>query len=109
MNKQLKGFTLIEMIVVIVAILILVSIGAWRLGTIRDEAKSVNVKDALAAVQRMEELATMEGLQVTATDALARLLELQEKLATKGHQYTQMNPTNVAAKLVFSGGVWSIP
>ncbi len=94
-----KGFTLIELVMVLTVVFILAAVGAWRISGMRDEARSVARSDALATVQRMQGLADMEGLQVTANDTLGRILELQARLASKGHYFYQTNPTNLAAQV----------
>ena len=44
---------------------------------------------------------TWKGLQETATDTLGRILELQSNLAAKGHYYFQVNPTNLAQRVIY--------
>ena len=63
-----KAFTLVELIAVIVVIMILTTIGIWNIVQLRQDAQSVATSDALATVQRMQELANMEGLSQTNTD-----------------------------------------
>ena len=96
-----NGFTLIELVMVLTVAFILAAVGAWRISGMRDEARSVAQSDALATAQRMQGLADMEGLQVTANDTLGRILELQTRLAAKGHYYYQINPTNLAAQVAY--------
>ena len=95
------GFTLIELVMVLTVVFILAAVGAWRISGLRDEARAVAQSDALATVQRLQALADMEGLQVAANNALGRVLELQAGLASKGHYYYQINPTNLAAQVVY--------
>jgi prepilin-type N-terminal cleavage/methylation domain-containing protein len=105
------GFTLIELVMVLTVVFILAAVGAWRISGMREEARAVAQSDALATVQRMQSLADMEGLSVTASDTLGRILELQSKLAARGHYYYQMNPTNVAAQVTYDAASqqWSKP
>ena len=95
------GFTLIELVMVLTVVFILAAVGAWRISGMREEARTVARSDALATVQRMQALADMEGLPVTANDTLGRVLELQVRLASKGHYYYQINPTNLAAQVAY--------
>ena len=95
-----KGFTLVEMVLILTVVFILAAIGAWKVAGLRDEANGVAQDDALAAVLRMQQLADM-GLQETATDTLGRILELQSNLAAKGHYYYQVNPTNLAQRVTY--------
>jgi prepilin-type N-terminal cleavage/methylation domain-containing protein len=95
------GFTLIELVMVLTVVFILAAVGAWRISGMREEARTVAQSDALATVQRMQALADMEGLQVTADDTLGRVLELQARLASKAHYYYQINPTNLAAQVAY--------
>ena len=105
------GFTLIELVMVLTVVFILAAVGAWRIAGMRDEARAVAQSDALATVQRMQSLADMEGLSVTASDTLSRILELQTKLAARGHFYYQVNPTNLAAQVTFDSALqqWRKP
>ena len=105
------GFTLIELVMVLSVVFILAAVGAWRISGMREEARSVAQSDAIATVQRMQSLADMEGLSVTADDALGRILELQTKLAARGHYYYQINPTNLAAQVAYEpgSGQWRKP
>ena len=96
-----SGFTLIELVMVLTVVFILAAVGAWRISGMRGEARAVAQSDALATVQRMQALADMEGLSVGANDTLGRILELQARLAAKGHYYYQINPTNVAAQVAY--------
>jgi type II secretory pathway pseudopilin PulG len=101
MGKQTSqmAFTLVEMVVIIIVIVILVSIGLTKMGLLRTDAQDVANSDALATVQRMQELADIEGLSQTNTDSTLRLRELQAGLAAKGHAHFKMDPANVG-KLV---------
>src|ERR1035437_5856730 len=56
-----KGFTLVEMVLILTVVFILATIGAWKVAGLRDEANGVAQDDALAAVLRMQQLADMEG------------------------------------------------
>ena len=96
-----KGFTLVEMVMILTVIFILVAIGAWKVASLKEASDQLAQDDALATVLRMQQLADMEGLQETATDTLGRILELQSLLAAKGHYYYQINPTNLAAKVAY--------
>ena len=106
-----KGFTLVEMVLILTVVFILAAIGAWKVASLKDEANQVAQDDALATVQRMQQLADMEGLQEVATDTLGRILELQSGLASKGHYYFQFNPTNLAAKVAYDAATqqWRTP
>ena len=106
-----KGFTLVEMVLILTVVFILAAIGAWKVAGLKDEAAQVTQDDALATVQRMQQLADMEGLQEVATDTLGRILELQSNLASKGHYYHQFNPTNIAAKVAYDDATqqWRTP
>lgn len=106
-----KGFTLVEMVLVLTVVFILAAIGAWKVAGLKDEANQVAQDDALATVQRMQQLADMEGLQEVATDTLGRILELQGSLASKGHYYFQFNPTNLAANVAYDAATqqWRTP
>ena len=105
------GFTLIELVMVLTVVFILAAVGAWRISGMRGEARAVAQSDALATVQRMQSLADMEGLYIAANDALGRILELQTKLAARGHYYYQVNPTNLAAQVAYepAAGQWRKP
>ncbi len=105
------GFTLIELVMVLTVVFILAAVGAWRISGMREEARAVAQSNAVATVQRMQSLADMEGLSVTASDALARILELQTKLAARGHYYYQTNPTNLAAQVAYDSALhqWRKP
>lgn len=105
------GFTLIELVMVLTVVFILAAVGAWRISGMREEARAVAQSDALATVQRMQSLADMEGVSVTASDTLGRILELQTKLAAKGHYYYQMNPTNFASQVAYDSALqqWRKP
>lgn len=105
------AFTLIELVMVLTVVFILAAVGAWRISGMRDEARTVAQSDALATVQRMQSLADMEALSVTANDTLVRILELQSKLAARGHYYYQINPTNLAAQVAYepATGQWRKP
>ncbi len=105
------GFTLIELVMVLTVVFILAAVGAWRISGMREEARAVAQSDALATVQRMQSLADMEGLSVTASDALGRILELQTKLAARGHYYFQTNPTNLAVQVAYDSALqqWRKP
>lgn len=105
------GFTLIELVMVLTVVFILAAVGAWRISGMREEARAVAQSDALAAVQRMQSLADMEGLTVTANDTLGRILELQTKLAARGHYYYRINATNLAAQVAYepATGQWKKP
>jgi len=96
-----KGFTLVEMVLILTVVFILAAMGAWKVAGLKDEATKVAQDDALATVLRMQQMADMEGLQETATDALGRILELQGNLAAKGHYYYQVNPTNLAQRVTY--------
>ena len=96
-----KGFTLVEMVLILTVVFILAAIGAWKVAGLRDEANGVAQNDALAAVLRMQQLADMEGLRETAANTLGRILELQSNLAAKGHYYYQFNPTNLAERVIY--------
>ena len=80
-----KGFTLVEMVLILTVVFILAAIGAWKVAGLKAEATGVARDDALATVRRMQQLADMEGLQDTAADTLGHILELQSNLAAKGH------------------------
>lgn len=95
------GFSLIELVMVLAVAFILAAVGAWRLAGMRDEARAVSQGDALATVQRLQALADMEGIHVTANHSLERLRELQTKLAARGHHYYQNNLTNLAAQVEY--------
>jgi prepilin-type N-terminal cleavage/methylation domain-containing protein len=97
-----KAFTLVELIVVIVVIMILTTIGIWNIVQLRQDAQSVATSDALATVQRMQELANMEGLSQTNTDATLRIMELQAGLASTGNANFKINPQVMGAQLTFS-------
>lgn len=105
------AFTLIELVMVLTVVFILAAVGAWRISGMRDEARTVAQSDALATVQRMQSLADMEGLSVRENDTLGRILELQSKLAARGHYYYQINPTNLAAQVAYepATGQWRKP
>lgn len=105
------GFTLIELVMVLTVVFILAAVGAWRISGMRDEARAVAQSDALATAQRMQALADMEALSVTANDTLGRILELQTKLAARGHCYYQLNPTNLAAQVIYDPAMqaWKKP
>ena len=106
-----EGFTLIELVMVLTVVFILAAVGAWRISGMRDEARAVAQGDALATAQRMQALADMEALSVTANDTLGRILELQTKLAARGHYYYQINPTNLAAQVIYDSAMqaWKKP
>ncbi|ODU25198.1 MAG: hypothetical protein ABS95_00245 [Verrucomicrobia bacterium SCN 57-15] len=105
------GFTLIELVMVLTVVFILAAVGAWRISGMREEARAVAQSDALATVQRMQSLADMEGLSIMANNTLGRILELQTKLAARGHYYYQMNPTNLAAQVAYDSALrqWRKP
>lgn len=105
------AFTLIELVMVLTVVFILAAVGAWRISGMREEARTVAQNDALATVQRMQSLADMEGLSVMENDTLGRILELQSKLAARGHYYYQINPTNLAAQVAYepATGQWRKP
>ncbi len=105
------GFTLIELVMALTVVFILAALGAWRISGMRGEARTVAQSDALATVQRMQALADMEALSITANEALGRILELQTKLAARGHFYYQTNPTNLAAQVTYDTATqqWRVP
>jgi len=97
-----KAFTLVEMIAILVVITILVTIGLWSIGLLRQDAQNVSTSDALATVQRMQELANMEGLTQTNTNPILRIMELQAGLASKGDANFKINPQTLGTKVTFS-------
>ena len=103
-----KGFTLVEIVLVVGVIFILAAIGAWRLSALKSEANSVAANSAFDVVQRMQQLSDVEGITQTTTTALDRLKELQNQLSAKGHNYYQYNPTNLAEKVDYdaNAGQW---
>jgi len=103
-----KGFTLVEIVLVVGVIFILAAIGAWRLSALKSEATGVAADNALSVVQRMEQLAALEGLSQTATTSLGRIKELQSQLTAKKHSYYQYDPTNLAEKVDYdaAAGQW---
>ena len=96
-----KGFTLVEMVLILTVVFILAAIGAWKVAGLKAEATGVARDDALATVLRMQQLADMEGLQETAADTLGRIMELESNLVAKGHYYYQFNPTNLAERVIY--------
>lgn len=106
-----KAFTLIEVVMVLTVVFILAAIGTWRIAGMREEASAVARQDALTTVQRMQALADMEGIGMAATTTLERLTELQIKLTAKGHDYYQVNPTNLATRVTYDAGTrqWRLP
>ena len=102
-----NGFTLIEITAVIVLIGLLLGLGAWRLSTLRTDSQTLAKRDALATVQRMEELAALEQLSISQIESRDRLIELQSKLLAKGHTYNQFNPTKVVNLIYFTGSQWA--
>jgi type II secretory pathway pseudopilin PulG len=97
-----KAFTLVEMIAVIVVVIILVAIGIWSTGLLRQDAQSVVTSDMLANLQRTQQLANMEGLSQTNTDPTLRIMELQAGLAGKKDANFQINPQVIGAQVAFS-------
>ena len=95
-DTRQRAFTLIEMIVVIVVLTIVVGLGIWSIGLLRQDAQSVAGTNILATVQRMQQLAQSQ------TDPVQRLIELQNELAGAGCANFQFNPQTVGAQLVFS-------
>jgi prepilin-type N-terminal cleavage/methylation domain-containing protein len=106
-----KGFTLIEVVMVLTVVFILAAIGIWRIAAVREEAGTLAGRDALITAQRMQALADMEGLSIVATTTVERLVELQIKLAAKGHDYYQVNPTNLATRVSYDVQTrqWRVP
>jgi len=97
-----SAFTLIEMIVVIVVLMIVVGLGIWCIGLLRQDAQSVASSNILATVQRMQQLSDLNGLTQSQTDPVQRLIELQNDLAGAGYANFQFNPQTVGTQLVFS-------
>jgi len=97
-----RAFTLVEMIAMIVVIIILAAIGIWSTGLLRQDAQSAARSDTLANLQRMQQLANMEGLSQTNTDPTLRIMELQAGLAGKGDANFQINPQVIGAQVAFS-------
>ena len=104
--KQLKAFTLVEVVAVVVLVTILGAIGAWRLSSLRSQAVSVSDGQALATVERMEELADMEGIALTCPDTRNRLLELQQRLAAKQHNYEKFSVSEMTKRVEWDGIAW---
>jgi len=104
-----KGFTLVEIVLVVAVIFILAAIGAWRLSALKSEAANVAANHAFDVVQRMQQMSDLEGLTQTATTALDRIQEMQSQLSTKGHNYYQYNPTNLVEKVDYdaTNGQWT--
>jgi prepilin-type N-terminal cleavage/methylation domain-containing protein len=63
-----SAFTLIEMIVVIVVLMIVVGLGIWCIGLLRQDAQSAASSNILATVQRMQQLSDLNGLTQSQTD-----------------------------------------
>ena len=105
---QRKGFTLVEIVLVVAVIFILAAIGAWRLSALKNEATNVAANNALDVVQRMQQMSDLEGLTQTATTVLERIMEMQSQLSAKTHNYYQYNPTNLAEKVDYdaTAGQW---
>lgn len=97
-----KGFTLIELIVILTIIFILVGIATWRLGLLRTNAKTVATSDIVATLQRMQQLADVEGITVTNTDVVLRIVELQASLAKKGDANFVLDPVTIGSKVSYT-------
>ena len=97
-----KAFTLVEMIAVIVVVIILVAIGIWSTGLLRQDAQSVVTSDTLANLQRTKLLSNMEGFSQTNTYPTLRIMELQAGLASKGDANFKINPQVLGKQVTFS-------
>ena len=108
MKRRNKGYTLIELIVVITTIIILVAVGIARMGQVRSDAQTVNAADVLASAEKMEQLAGVNSLTISQTDTKLRLLELQSKLAAAGYAHFNLNADSIATKINYnsSTGHW---
>lgn len=108
MRTKSKAYTLIELIVVIITIIILVAAGIAHMGQLRNDAKTVNAADVLGSAERMEQLAGVNSLTITQTDTKLRLLELQSKLAAAGYAHFNLDADSVASKITYNSttGHW---
>ena len=97
-----KAFTLVEMIAMVVVIIILAAIGIWSTGLLRQDPQSAARSVTLASLQRMQQLANLEGLSQTNTDPTLRIMELQAGLAGKKDANFQINPQVIGAQVAFS-------
>jgi len=100
MNR--RGFSLIEMVVVLVVLVVLLAILSARVTGLRDAAVVSARADALATLQRMQQLADLEELSQTNTDVLARILELQSGLAARGHASFKIDPAAVSKLVTYT-------
>jgi prepilin-type N-terminal cleavage/methylation domain-containing protein len=98
MPKGYKAFTLIEVVIVVVLVGTLATIGSWKLLNLRTATLSVKAQDALATVQRMQQLADMEPNfpALTRTETGNRIAELRNNLSAIGHVYYQFDPIELA-------------
>jgi len=92
---------MIEIVVVMAVLLILVTLGIWASGTLRQDAQAIASGDLLATVQRMQQLADMNGLTQSNAEPVQRLIELQADLAGAGYANFNLNPQTVGMQLSF--------
>jgi prepilin-type N-terminal cleavage/methylation domain-containing protein len=82
MTTQRRGFTLVELIAVVVIVSILASLGLTRYGRIRDEATMTSMRSDLKTLAIYEELFFSTNGHYTAT------LPIQDQFTTAGVEVT---------------------
>ena len=101
MRNKRSAFTLIEVVVVMTILLILVTLGIWAGGMLRQDAQTVASGDILATVQGMQQLSDMNGLTQRDSEPVPRLIELQTDLAGAGYANFNLNPPTAGTQLNF--------
>ena len=101
MNKfNKKGFTLIEMLVVIAIIAVLVSIVIPVVGNATDKAKAATDAANLRAVQAELNIAYLTG---TPTGEKGEIATANAKIETKGTGTPKATPTDACPKSAYDG------